>query len=36
VPYAHREVELNRLGAPMGAGLRVRVRRDGPAGGTAR
>jgi NADH-quinone oxidoreductase chain G len=27
VPYAHREVELNRLGAPAGTGLRVRLRR---------
>jgi formate dehydrogenase major subunit len=29
VPYAHREVELNRLGAPAGAGLRVSARRAG-------
>ncbi len=28
VPYAYREVELNRLGAPAGAGLRVQVRRS--------
>ena len=27
VPYAHAEVELNRLGAPSGAGLRVRASR---------
>ena len=27
VPYAHREVELNRLGSPTGAGLRVKARR---------
>jgi NADH-quinone oxidoreductase subunit G len=27
VPYAHREVELNRLGGPTGAGLRVTARR---------
>jgi predicted molibdopterin-dependent oxidoreductase YjgC len=27
VPYAFAEVELNRLGAPSGAGLRARVRR---------
>ncbi len=26
VPYAYRDVELNRLGPPAGAGLRVRVR----------
>ena len=26
VPYAHAEVELNRLGAPAGAGLKVVVR----------
>jgi NADH-quinone oxidoreductase subunit G len=29
VPYAHREVELNRLGAPSGAGLKVRVSKSG-------
>jgi formate dehydrogenase major subunit len=29
VPYAYREVELNRLGAATGAGLRVRVSRAG-------
>jgi len=27
VPYAFAEVELNRLGAPSGAGLRVRARK---------
>jgi predicted molibdopterin-dependent oxidoreductase YjgC len=27
VPYAYREVELNRLGVPTGAGMRVRARR---------
>ena len=27
VPYAYREVELNRLGAPSGAGLKVKARR---------
>jgi len=27
VPYAHRDVELNRLGSPSGAGLRVRARK---------
>jgi anaerobic selenocysteine-containing dehydrogenase len=27
VPYAHAEVELNRLGIPSGAGLRVRASR---------
>jgi anaerobic selenocysteine-containing dehydrogenase len=27
VPYAHAEVELNRLGAPAGPGLRVNVRK---------
>ncbi len=27
VPYAHAEVELNRLGAPSGSGLRVRASR---------
>jgi NADH-quinone oxidoreductase chain G len=31
VPYAHREVELNRLGCPAGAGLRVTARRVGAA-----
>ena len=29
VPYAYAEVELNRLGAPMGAGLKVRVSKSG-------
>ena len=29
VPHAHREAELNRLGVPAGAGLRVTVRRAG-------
>jgi NADH-quinone oxidoreductase chain G len=33
VPYAHRDVELNRLGSPVGAGLRVKARK---AGGAAR
>lgn len=28
VPYAYSEAELNRVGAPKGAGLRVRVRRS--------
>jgi predicted molibdopterin-dependent oxidoreductase YjgC len=27
VPYAYAEVELNRLGAPTGSGLRVKVRK---------
>src|SRR6185295_15216422 len=27
VPYAYAEAELNRLGAPSGAGLRVKVRK---------
>jgi formate dehydrogenase major subunit len=27
VPYAHAEIELNRLGAPSGQGLRVRASR---------
>jgi len=27
VPYAYAEVELNRLGVPSGAGLRVRASR---------
>ena len=27
VPYAYAEVELNRLGAPAGAGLRVTARK---------
>jgi len=31
VPYAHRDVELNRLGSPAGAGLRVRASRAGVA-----
>ena len=31
VPYAHRAVSLNRLGAPSGAGLRVRARKSAPA-----
>ena len=35
VPYAHAEVELNRLGAPAGAGLRVRALRAAPAGAHA-
>ncbi len=29
VPYAYAEVELNRLGAPAGAGLKVRVSKSG-------
>ena len=29
VPYAHRDVEINRLGSPGGAGLRVKARRAG-------
>jgi predicted molibdopterin-dependent oxidoreductase YjgC len=29
VPYAHAEVELNRLGVPAGAGLQVRVSKSG-------
>jgi predicted molibdopterin-dependent oxidoreductase YjgC len=31
VPYAYREVELNRLGPPRGAGLRARARKVGIA-----
>jgi predicted molibdopterin-dependent oxidoreductase YjgC len=31
VPYAHRDVELNRLGSPGGAGLRVKARKAGVA-----
>ncbi|MBI1798586.1 MAG: NADH-quinone oxidoreductase subunit NuoG [Candidatus Eisenbacteria bacterium] len=31
VPYAFRECDLNRLGAPAGAGLRVRVRKTAAA-----
>ncbi len=31
VPYAHRDVELNRLGGPAGAGLRVTARKAGAA-----
>jgi predicted molibdopterin-dependent oxidoreductase YjgC len=31
VPYAHRDVELNRLGSPGGAGLRVKARKAGAA-----
>jgi len=35
VPYAHAEVELNRLGVPSGAGLRVRALQAAAAGGLA-
>ena len=31
VPYAYAEVELNRLGAPAGGGLRVKARAARPA-----
>jgi formate dehydrogenase major subunit len=31
VPYAHRDVELNRLGSPGGAGLRMKARKAGVA-----
>lgn len=34
VPYAHRDVELNRLGSPAGAGLRVKARKAGVAART--
>jgi hypothetical protein len=29
LPYAYREIEVNRLGMPVGAGLRVKAQRVG-------